>query len=512
MQRIESYIISDTIEFESLLNDIKKTFPIKIETSNYQEQSFFDTFDWRLYSEGKTLIKTGSDYALIPLQNHGAAQNLSWKSKRQPKFWWDFPDGKLKNELKKLLDVRSLLPLFNIRNKIINARVLNEDEKTVLRVQLKNISLNIDQNNQEMVNVIRLIELKGYEKEFDGFKSYLAKREIIHDSIDIYLWALENLDKTPGDYSSKLKIHLEPNMTTRQAAIIIFKFLLHIIKQNVDGIKKDVDIEFLHDFRVAIRRTRSALTQIKGIFPKETKNRFKTDFAILGKSTNRMRDLDVYLLKKRHYQNMLPNFLQQNLDPLFDQLASERKNEHKSIVKALESDSFTKIIEQWDSFLSADQEKEKTKNSHKPIIDLAKQFTSQKYNQVIKAGMDIRDDSPATKLHQLRIECKKLRYLLEFFSSLFPQDEVSILVKQLKKLQDNLGDYNDLSVQQHSLKEYLETIPTDNENTMGLAASIGGLIAVLYQRQQSVRQSFSQTFADFSSRSNAELYEKLFAR
>jgi len=512
MQRIETYKISDTLEIEALLSEMEKNFPIKIEAPIYQEQSFFDTFDWRLYNEGATIIKAGNAYALFSLKSEEIIQESNLKSKHQPGFWWDFPDGKLKNELKKSLDVRALLPLFSIKNKILNTRILNEDEKTVLRVQLKNISSINNQKIQENVNIINLVELKGYEKEFDKFKTYLAENDFIQEFFDIYLWALKIIDKAPGDYSSKLNIQLEPNMTARQAAITIFRFLLQVIKQNVEGIKKDIDTEFLHDFRVAIRRTRSALTQLKGILPKEIKSRFKIEFANLGKATNQMRDLDVYLLNKKYYQNMLPEFLQPNLDPLFEQLASERKKEHKSIVRALGSDSNLKLIDRWESFLNTDQENEKTKNSHKPIIDLAKKFISRQYDHVIKAGMDIQDDSPAIKLHQLRIECKKLRYLLEFFSSLFPREEISILVKQLKKLQDNLGDYNDLSVQQYSLKKYLETIMPENENSTGVAASIGGLISVLYQQQQSVRQSFARTFADFSSPSNAELYKKLFAR
>ena len=42
---------------------------------------------------------------------------------------------------------------------------------------------------------------------------------------------------------------------------------LQTLRINEDGVRKDLDSEFLHDFRVAVRRTRSALSQIKGVFP-----------------------------------------------------------------------------------------------------------------------------------------------------------------------------------------------------------------------------------------------------
>ena len=58
----------------------------------------------------------------------------------------------------------------------------------------------------------------------------------------------------------------------------------------------------------------------------------------------------------------------------------------------------------------------------------------------------------------------------------------------MKKLQDNLGLFNDYSVQQEALLEFVAT----QSNAQGranaqLAMSVGGLIAVLDQRQKAER-------------------------
>jgi len=45
----------------------------------------------------------------------------------------------------------------------------------------------------------------------------------------------------------------------------IYSHLLKAIKANEQGTIADTDSEFLHDFRVAVRRTRAGLSQIKGI-------------------------------------------------------------------------------------------------------------------------------------------------------------------------------------------------------------------------------------------------------
>ncbi len=42
--------------------------------------------------------------------------------------------------------------------------------------------------------------------------------------------------------------------------------LLEIQDANLPGALADSDVEFLHDFRVAIRRTRSVLREMRGVF------------------------------------------------------------------------------------------------------------------------------------------------------------------------------------------------------------------------------------------------------
>jgi CHAD domain-containing protein len=99
---------------------------------------------------------------------------------------------------------------------------------------------------------------------------------------------------------------------------------------------------------------------------------------------------------------------------------------------------------------------------------------------------------------------------MEFFASLFPHGEIALLTKQLKRFQDNLGEFNDLSMQQDTLKEYLDTIdPKSDQNTL-IAAAIGGLIMNLHKRQQQVRAEFSDQFRNFGQKKNRLLFKQLF--
>ena len=99
---------------------------------------------------------------------------------------------------------------------------------------------------------------------------------------------------------------------------------------------------------------------------------------------------------------------------------------------------------------------------------------------------------------------------MEFFASLFPSDEIALLTKQLKRFQDNLGEFNDLSMQQDALKEYLDTIDPQSDQSTLIAAAIGGLIMNLHKRQQHVRAEFSDQFRNFGQKKNRLLFKQLF--
>lgn len=167
---------------------------------------------------------------------------------------------------------------------------------------------------------------------------------------DLLTKTMEATGKTPGDYSSKFRVTLRSDMSANDALRVILRYLLRIMKQNEMGIKTDIDTEFLHDFRVSVRRTRSALTQIKSIFPADVTESWKNNFAELGKSTNRLRDLDVYLLEKQAYSNMLPEALRSGLEPLFKTLQSERKQEHRRVLRYLNSKAYLDLITSWGNF------------------------------------------------------------------------------------------------------------------------------------------------------------------
>ena len=474
-----------------------------------KDLKFFDTFDWRLYKNGLTLIKDNSAVYLYNLKKGRINISLSWNTNKIPAFNTDFPDSELKNILSKFIGIRALIPLITISENIDTYQIKNDGDKTVARLSF--LTLESNKPPAFLIKQIYLESIRGYRKEFSFFYKLLLKKGLIQSNSVPYFDAMSISGIQPGSYNSKFKLKIDPGITSGEAIKQILIHLINTMKINENGIKNDIDTEFLHDFRVAVRRARSVISQIKYIFSPEITLKLKKDFSSIGKLTNRLRDLDVYLLRKDEYTGMLPEKLRNGIKPVFNKLAGERRKEQRKVKTALSVKNYRNKIKDAENciqYIYIDEEL--PKNSNVPILPLAKKYIWKKYNKVVSEGLIIEDSSPNAMLHELRIECKKLRYLLEFFSSLFPSEKMDIIISQLKKLQDNLGDFNDFHVQQTELKEMLEQYSSKDSDFLNISMSIGGLIAILSNKQYEVRNEFENIFSEFAKQKNREFYSKLF--
>ncbi len=507
----EYYKLPDTLERDELLGKLTSEHALVLDPRRKKKEEFLDTFDRHLLSHNLVLIKESGSYRLKNINNSDTLASLTGQSRTNPRFWWDFPKSEIKKLLKTRINIRALLVLAKIERSITTLRLINEDKKTILFLYVKDIRA-LGAGRKTPSTIIQVKAVRGYGEEARKFKKRLHSLGLKLTRGDLLTAAGINEGKYPLDYSSKINVELKAGMKSADALKCILRNLLGTMRANEFGVKKDIDTEFLHDFRVAVRRTRSALTQIKDVFAPDVTNKFKEDFSKIGKATNLLRDLDVYLLTESAYKNMLPEDLRPGLDPLFETLAHDREKAVKECAKFLESGAYKKILAQWEEFLNSSGGAEAAPEGGLSVLEVAKKRIWKKYRKVIKMGSKINRATPSPALHMLRIECKKLRYLLEFFGSLFPRDETAEIIMHLKRLQDNLGDFNDLHVQQESLNSFLNNPQTGYDSLKNLTqAAIGGLVSILYQKQAGVRKKFGNNFKEFSGKETSTLFTKLFA-
>jgi CHAD domain-containing protein len=123
-------------------------------------------------------------------------------------------------------------------------------------------------------------------------------------------------------------------------------------------------------------------------------------------------------------------------------------------------------------------------------------------------GDAIDENSPSEALHDLRKSCKKLRYLMEFFQSLYPENQIKQFIKNLKGLQEVLGDFQDYAVQENTLKSFSEEMLNNNIHANTLLA-MGVLIQNLDTLRSNARKDFSSKFLIFRHEENHSEFKSL---
>jgi CHAD domain-containing protein len=503
-------------DMEAAITAIRAHVRCEPEPAVRLRRRFFDSFEWGLYRADAALEELVTDQQRELLWQDLAADGAVAARQAitaEPGLIGDLPPGPLRERLAPVLGVRRLLPMVALTGTRRTLRVLNDDDKTVARIRLEQMRVEAAGGRPAVTLPprLQLTAVRGYGHETETTAHRLKTVLALEPApAPLVLEALAAAGRRPGSYSSKLDYRLDPTQPAAAATRTILLGLLDTLEANIDGTRQNLDPEFLHDLRVATRRTRSALGQIKGVLPQAIVDDFKARFAWLQQVTGPVRDLDVYLLDFPRLKTDLPPGLRDDLDPLRDWLAAHYDTEQQRLAGTLASERFVTLLREWRAFLEAPA-RNGAKDAKTPIAAVADKRIRRMFKRVREEGRAITDASPPEDLHELRKSCKKLRYLMEFFQSLYPAEDIKGLIKQTKVLLDNLGGFQDLAVQAEHLRETAAAMQREDAAPLPTLLAMGALISRMLEGQQRARQEFARIFAGFDSAQNAAVFERLFA-
>ncbi|MCP4992187.1 MAG: CHAD domain-containing protein, partial [Gammaproteobacteria bacterium] len=349
--------LADDHAAEAVLAELSNHFPLQEELATERRTLYLDSFDWRIYARGLVLkLETeGAMRRLLLSDLKGVGNQVSMAiGSETPKFAWDLSLGRIREQLTPLLEMRALLPQVEIKSSIRTLRLLDDEEKTVLKLVFEESESRPPGKGslEQLMPRLHLLPVRGYPKPLQRLEQHISEKldlqRIANGALDE---ALAAIGRRPADYSSKLNFKFYPEMKAVEAAKQIHLHLLDILETNLPGTRADIDSEYLHDLRVAVRRTRSALTQIKKVFSEEAMERFKDRLAWIGQITGPTRDMDVYLLGFDDYLQSLPEQFRSDLEPLHDFLRSHQQIAHQEMVKKLNSPHMHKLLKEWRKFL-----------------------------------------------------------------------------------------------------------------------------------------------------------------
>jgi len=249
--------------------------------------------------------------------------------------------------------------------------------------------------------------------------------------------------------------------TMAEAARKTFYFHFQRMLYHEPGTRLGEDIEELHDMRVATRRMRAAFRVFGDHLDMKQLKPIRKGLRRTGQALGNVRDLDVFWDKTQRYLDALPPGQQGDLDSLREVWETEREKARAEMLAYLDGDRYARFKERFAELLQTPgagalpaltKKGEAVPHRLKHVVPVAvyqRLAAIQAYDEwVTRPGV------PLERLHRLRIAAKRLRYTLEFFEEVLgPQTED--LIKEMKKLQDHLGDLQDAVVASELLRDFL---------------------------------------------------------
>jgi CHAD domain-containing protein len=508
-------LLPDGVTVEGASGALGQQLTLEVREGSERERTFYDTFDGLLHDAGLTAAHEGGRLSVLDAAGGGAdGASAAWSAPPRRVLAVELDPGPLRDALEPVVGVRALLALVHVQSRLRAFDVLDDEHKTVVRMTLEEHAVVASEARLIALRPrVRLTAVRGYDRALARTQRTL-ERELgfVPAQQPLVDEAVVAVGGAPGGTSSKAAVKLTFKQRADEAVVAVLGAQFEVMRANLEGTIADVDAEFLHDFRVATRRSRAVQRELKPAFPATELARFRAEFRWLQQATGDARDLDVYVLEFESTRALVPEAFRPDLEPLLGVLRSRRLMARREMVRALRSDRAGALWRDWQAFLQelGAGRIDGGPAAGEPIGRVAGARIAKVYRRMVRLGGAIDDSSPPEALHELRKKGKELRYVLELFGAeLYPSDVVKPMIKTLKSLQDVLGRHQDREVQ-------AATIRALREEVSGLPGGAGALMAMglLVERvgadQRAAREELAERFATFASKSQRRLVKETF--
>ncbi|WP_420562317.1 CHAD domain-containing protein [Thalassobaculum sp.] len=464
-----------------------------------------DSVDRRLTGQGYHLTSVAAepdDETWTLSGPDGTAEASERVTPTAQTFDSDLPKGPLRSLLEDLTRGRALTETaaFNVTE---TAFALRDDEgKIRCRMRLTHVQ---DRAGATATDV-SIIALKGYASDAARI------RERIKDDLG---WpqasapALSRLLSALRPVQGRAGTELRPDDPAGPVMREILSAQLDVIEDRLPGVLADRHPDYLHQFRVAVRRTRSALSQLSPAIALEGRAEAVEGFRWLGRVTSPQRDLDVQLLDLAARRAQSADA--EALAPLERHLEALKTASHRDLALQLSGARFQTLVAHWrDSLSPSSANWTATEPLRAPFAEIVAGRGRKILRKALREGRRIGPDSEAERLHDLRKRLKKQRYVTEFLAEVLPRDRTKPAIKALKGLQEVLGRVQDREVQVAALHRYGRELAGRKGVSSETLMALGAWSEELDRDRRAARAEFAAAFKSFASRETQALFRAIF--
>ena len=275
--------------------------------------------------------------------------------------------------------------------------------------------------------------------------------------------------KSKGNHKNiiaKLDAHRQPVQPDDLMAEAGRKVLLgefHRMLSCESGSRRGEDIEAVHKMRVAIRQQRSAFRLLKPYYKPKAIRQYDRSLRDTMRALGPVRDLDVMIHDLRAFDLPLDEVHQAGLNSVIEALDQRRLVAHENLIHLLDSKSYRRFVSEYGKFLTtpgaAAQRVDDEVIAPVQVRHVLPPMIAQ-HLAAVRAYDPVLAEADAETFHALRIEFKRLRYVVTLFSGLLGK-EIDDFIAELKKMQDLLGRMNDIEVARESLIDLMSDLEGD---------------------------------------------------
>ncbi len=241
---------------------------------------------------------------------------------------------------------------------------------------------------------------------------------------------------------------LDQEMTVGEALAAILETCTGQWLQNVVPAEDGRNREGVHQLRIAVRRSRSALSLFGDAIGRDQRLAWNERLKAIVTASGRARELDVFLAET------LPAIAAAAgaedapaLDAVAARARAERELAYAELRRFLAGRLHAELALDWASWVALEGWHEAAPTDGRqllaePVVVLARRLLDKRHKRVRKLGRDFAELSDAER-HEVRLALKKLRYGVEFLGDLFAGKAARRYAKAAARLQDVLGHLND---------------------------------------------------------------------
>jgi CHAD domain-containing protein len=512
--RESAYVVADQLSSEAITQNLLALLPSRHQPIAKHRFTVLDTFDGRVRRASASLTKTtGNGGSTLKWQSRGGSDRLALRTKGDTNFAWDLPDGPLRQEVAPIIGPRRLLAQAEAEERGSMLEMVDDRGKTVARLRIACGQARLPEARGDWrpwPTMVTLTGLRGYEDVYERLVPVLASRPGIQPCPEGPVGAiLRNVGaQEPRDLTSPT-LTFDREVRADVGARQIHLALLDILAANEDGVRGNVDSEFLHDFRVAVRRARALLGQIRGVFRPDVVEHFAAEFSWIGRLSGPPRDTDVLILSLREQHR---EFDSDDMDALIAFLCRTQREEYARLISALDSDRYRKLLSDWKAFLESPAESSnQAAFANGPLAAAVARRARRLSKRIIQTAKGVDGRTPAEHIHQIRIDAKKLRYLVDITPAFYRPDDFRSILGALKKLQRALGDFNDAHVQETLLINCGRAVCTAG-GPSGALVTLGRLAERSRQHREHLRSEVVEKLRRFRARDVRKACERAFMK